>query len=295
MEDYLQLCPEIATDRVLLVKLQSREYCLQENTQSVSEFVDRFPTLRAELLRKLYGDHENATSRNQYEQILEECLSNETHASDMDPLSESELGSLETCAEASIFAPPVSGGGQHEDVTFARPSPSKSATPENPTISAECRLRECFPFNTLPAELVDSLEVQMVERLYSATESLTRQGDPGDCLFLIRKGTVGIVVNDEHGVAHQIDRSGPGDILGEMALLTEEPRSESLIDQDDVTAMRLPADKFHAAAMKNPEIGEVLTKLLAKRLGGQRRRSNRVCDLAKYATWAAPLDVARLL
>lgn len=74
----------------------------------------------------------------------------------------------------------------------------------------------CFPFNTLPAELVDSLEVQMVERLYSATESLTRQGDPGDCLFLIRKGTVGIVVNDEHGVAHQIDRSGPGDILGEM-------------------------------------------------------------------------------
>ena len=270
VEEYLRLCPEIATDRILLVKMLSREYCLQENAQSVSTFVDRFPTLRAELLRKLYGEHENATSGNQYEQILEECLSDETHASDMDPMSELELEKLETCVEASVFALPLTRHEGKEDATFS-PASSKGTPPEQPTISAECRLRECFPFNTLPAELVDSLETQMVERSYSATEYLTRQGDPGYCLFLIREGTVGIVVNDEHGVAHEIDRSGHGDVLGEMALLTEEPRSASLIAQDNVTAMLLPADKFHAAALKNPEIGEVLAKLLAKRLGGQRR------------------------
>ena len=269
VEEYLRLCPEIATDRVLLVKLLSREYCLQDNAQSVSQFVDRFPTLRAELLRKLYGEHDNVTSGNQYEQVLEECLSDETHASELDPLSEVE--SQETCVEASVFLPPVSSEDQAGDVTSARPIPNKSALPEKPAISAACRLRECFPFNTLPAELVDELEVQMVERQYSATEFLTRQGDPGDCLFLIRKGTVGIEVNDEHGIAHLIDRSGFGDILGEMALLTEEPRSASLIAQDEVTVMLLPADKFHAAALKNPEIGEVLAKLLAQRLGGHRR------------------------
>lgn len=271
VEDYLRLCPEIATDRILLVKLLSREYCLQDSPQSVSEFVDRFPALRTELLRKLYGDHENATSGNQYEQILEEYLSDETHASELDEFSELESGALETCVEASVFAPPTPRREQDEDHSLARPSSNKSAPPEKPTLSAECRLRECFPFNTLPVELVDSVEAQMVERSYSATEYLTRQGDPGDCLFLIRKGTVGIVINDEHGVAHEIDRSGPGDILGEMSLLTDEPRSASLIALDDVIAMLLPADKFHAAALKNPEIGEVLTKLLAQRLGGQRR------------------------
>lgn len=269
VEDYVRLCPEIASDRILLVKLLSREYCLQENHQTVSEFVDRFPTLRTELLRKLYGEHDNATSGNQYEQILEEYLSDETQASELSPMSESE--SLETCVEASVFVPPAVSREQDEDPTFARPSHSKSAPPDKPILSAECRLRECFPFNTLPPELVDTLEAQMVERSYSTGEYLTRQGDPGDCLFLIRKGTIGIVVKDEHGVAHEIDRSGPGDVLGEMALLTEEPRSASLIAQDTVTAMLLPADRFHAAALKNPEIGEVLAKLLAKRLGGQRR------------------------
>ena len=269
VEEYLRLCPDIATDRVLLVKLLSREYCLQDNAQSVSQFVDRFPTLRAELLRKLYGEHDNVTSGNQYEQVLEEYLSDETNPSEPASISESE--SLDTCVEASVFMPKVSSRDQEEDVTFARPAVSHPVLPSTPAISKECRLRECFPFDTLPNELVDALEAQMVERRYSANEYLTRQGDSGDCLFLIRNGLVGIVVNDEHGIAHQIDRSGFGDILGEMALLTEEPRSASLIAQEDVTAMLLPADKFHAAALKNPEIGEVLAKLLAKRLGGQRR------------------------
>ena len=67
LEEYLRICPEIATDRQLMVKLLSREYCLQENSQTVSEFVSRFPLLRNELLRKLYGDYEGAgTSGNQY-------------------------------------------------------------------------------------------------------------------------------------------------------------------------------------------------------------------------------------
>ena len=269
VEEYLRLCPEIESDRILLVKLLAREYCLRDDAQSVSQFVDRFPKLRSDLLRKLYGEHDSVTSGNQYEQILEECLSDETHASDLDVMSERE--SLETSVEASVFAPRPVQRKDAEDETFARAASSKAAQPEKPTISGECRLRECFPFDTLPVELVDELESQMVERQYSATEFLTRQGDPGDCLFLIRSGTVGIVANDEHGVAHEIDRSTNGDILGEMALLTDEPRSANLIAHDDVTAMLLPADKFHAAALKHPEIGEVLTKLLAKRLGAQRR------------------------
>ncbi|TXT24291.1 MAG: putative serine/threonine protein kinase, partial [Planctomycetota bacterium] len=269
VEEYLKLCPEIESDRILLVKMLAREYCLRDNAQSVSEFVDRFPTLRADLLRKLYGEHDNATSGNQYEQVLEGCLSDETHASDLDPVS--ELESLETAVEASVFAPRPIVRDESEDATSARAASRKPASTAKPTISSECRLRECFPFNTLPVELVDEVEAQMVERRYSAKEFLTRQGDPGDCLFLIRNGTVGIVVNDEHGIAHEIDRSTTGDVLGEMALLTDEPRSASLIALDDVTAMLLPADKFHAAALKHPEIGEVLTKLLAQRLGGQRR------------------------
>ena len=111
------MCPEIENDRVLLVKLLSREYCLQDGVQSVSEFADRFPTMRAELLRKLYGDHDRVTSGNQYEQIFEEYLSDETHASELN--AQSELESLETCVEASVFASPPS---RREEEKKMRPS-----------------------------------------------------------------------------------------------------------------------------------------------------------------------------
>lgn len=265
LEEYLRICPEIAVDRQLMVKLLSREYCLQENTQTVSEFVSRFPLLRNDLLRKLYGDYDGpGTSGNQYEQNLDDYLPDGTYASEK---SEAQ----ETAVEASVVDRPLPESVSAAEATLSRIGIRRPAPVEKKPISEQCQLHECFPFNTLPIEMVDEIESHMQERTFSSTEYLTRQGDPGTCLFLIRKGTVGIIVTDEHGVAHEIDRSGPGDILGEMALLTEEPRSASLIAHDHVTAKLLSAEAFHEAALTHPEISQVLTKLLAQRLGGQRR------------------------
>ena len=265
LEEYIRICPEIATDRALMVKLLSREYCFQENSQTVSELVDRFPTLRHELLRKLYGDYDaGATSGNQYEHILDDYLPDATFASE-------KSEAMETAVEASVFARLRPDSVSAAEATLGRIGANRLPPVVKKAISEQCQLHECFPFDSLPAEFVDQLESHMEERTYSGTEYLTRQGDPGTCLFLIRKGTVGISVTDEHGVAHEIDRSGPGDILGEMALLTEEPRSASLIAHDQVTAKLLSAEAFHQAALSHPEISQVLTKLLAQRLGGQRR------------------------
>ena len=265
LEEYLRLCPEIAADRALMVKLLSREYCFQENSQSVSELVDRFPFLRNDLLRKLYGDYVGAgASGDQYERILDDYLPDGTYASE-------KSEALDTAIEASVLVRPKPDSVSAAEATLGRIGTNRLPPVEKKKISDRCQLHECFPFDSLPLEFVDELESHMEERTYSGTEYLTRQGDPGTCLFLIRKGTVGIIVTDEHGVAHEIDRSGPGDILGEMALLTEEPRSASLIAHDQVTAKLLSAEAFHQAAMSHPEMSQVLTKLLAQRLGGQRR------------------------
>ena len=265
LEEYLRICPEIATDRALMVKLLSREYCFQENSQTVSEFIDRFPSLRGDLLRKLYGDYDGPnTSGNQYERILDDYLPDRTFAAD-------RSRDLDTAVEASVLERRRPDSVSAAEATLSRIGARRPLPVVKKAISDQCELRECFPFDSLPAELVNELESYMEERVYSATEYLTRQGDPGTCLFLIRKGKVGIIATDEHGVAHEIDRSGPGDILGEMALLTEEPRSASLIAHEQVTAKLLSAEAFHKAATTHPEISQVLTQLLAQRLGGQRR------------------------
>jgi serine/threonine-protein kinase len=52
-----------------------------------------------------------------------------------------------------------------------------------------------------------------------------------------------------------------------MSLLTGEPRTADAIAAKPVRAMVLPADRFHSLARQHPEIAEVLTSIVARRLG----------------------------
>ncbi|MCX7423036.1 MAG: protein kinase [Planctomycetia bacterium] len=264
VEEYLRGCPELAIDSDLVLRLLVREYHFHENSPSVTEFVDRFPLLRNQLLDQLCViDNERTSAHHRsvggsYDGV------DETQASSLIDIPNPD----ETTFEAAHHDP-----NHTMTVTVSRP-PKKSSKPrpaETVPIIGPRRLRQCFPFDTLRAELADELESHMVEKTFATGEYLIRQGDPGDSLILIRDGWANIVVADEHGVPHEIDRSGPGAILGEMALLTEAPRSANIIARETVTISILSAQTFHDYARKHPQISEVLTQLFAERLGGNRR------------------------
>ena len=264
VEDYVRGCPDLADDNELVLKLLVREYHFQENSPSVTGFVDRFPHLRPQLLDHLCVFKSEQTSASQGLNGGSSSGIDETAASSLVDIS---LG-LETHFESALPDP-----NQSLSMTTIE-SKKKRVVPkpvDQPPISGPRRLRQCFPFDTLRPELADELESHMTERKFAPGEFLIRQGDPGDSLILIREGLANILVTDEHGVQHEIDRSGPGAILGEMALLTEAPRSASIVARDAVTVSVLSAQTFHDYATRHPQISQVLTQLFAERLGGNRR------------------------
>jgi EAL domain-containing protein (putative c-di-GMP-specific phosphodiesterase class I) len=63
-------------------------------------------------------------------------------------------------------------------------------------------------------------------RRLSAGEWVFREGDPGDCAFVIESGRVAITYEHD-GVAETIAQLGPGELLGEMALIDGRARSAS--------------------------------------------------------------------
>ena len=265
VEDYLRGCPELAVDTELVLRLLVREYHFHENSPSITGFVDRFPLLRSRLLDQLCNIDNERTSA--------ELSSVGLSSDDVDATQASSLIDIPH-PEETTFEPVHHDANHSMTLTVPRPSKKKGSKPrpaERLPISGPHRLRQCFPFDTLRAELADELESHMVEKTFSPGEYLIRQGDPGDSLILIRDGWANIVVADEHGVPHEIDRSGPGAILGEMALLTEAPRSANIIARDEVKISVLSAQTFHEYATKHPLISEVLTQLFAERLGGNRR------------------------
>ncbi len=125
------------------------------------------------------------------------------------------------------------------------------------------------PFSQLPPVILEKIEERLEERNFQTNEHLIKEGDPGDGLYFLTNGRVTILSSDQLNEDKEIARCGAGAILGEMALLTDQPRTASVIAATDVTAKFLPITVFQELASNYPVIGKVLTQLLAQRLGQQ--------------------------
>ncbi|MGH7778103.1 MAG: cyclic nucleotide-binding domain-containing protein [Candidatus Dormibacterales bacterium] len=80
--------------------------------------------------------------------------------------------------------------------------------------------------------LPDSRLRELTRHLRPATVTtgtvVVRQGDPGDALFIIEEGRCEVVVQESPGHSVTVAFLGSGDFFGEMALVSEEPRSATV-------------------------------------------------------------------
>ena len=125
------------------------------------------------------------------------------------------------------------------------------------------------PFSQLPPVILEKIEERLEERRFQTDEHLINEGDPGDGLYFLTDGRVTILSSGQLDEDKEIARCGAGSILGEMALLTDQPRTATVVAATNVTAKFLPSPVFQELASNHPVIGQVLTQLLAQRLGQQ--------------------------
>lgn len=97
-------------------------------------------------------------------------------------------------------------------------------------------------------------------------ETLIRQGEPGDRLIVLLKGAASVRIRDGRGEIHKVDMVRTGDVVGEMALLTNAPRNADVVSESDIEALSLSARDFTELVQEYPEVAMVLTTLLADRL-----------------------------
>lgn len=125
----------------------------------------------------------------------------------------------------------------------------------------------CDAFRDLLPETADEVLRRMQERRWTAGEVMIRQGDPGDSVLVVAEGAARVEVHDGPGPARRIADFVPGDLVGEMALVLREPRSADVIAETDIVAYALSAEDFEAIASRHPDLGLVLTRVVADRLG----------------------------
>jgi signal transduction histidine kinase len=76
-----------------------------------------------------------------------------------------------------------------------------------------------------------------------AGDLLIRQGEPGDAAYVLIKGDFEVQKQSGQSLI-KIDVRNPGDVVGEMALLSRTPRSASILAKTDAEALRIPQEAF---------------------------------------------------
>lgn len=122
-------------------------------------------------------------------------------------------------------------------------------------------------FSTLNKKELQTLAKSCQERSYRAGTVLFSQGDTGVGLYVLKNGKVRITIaTDPDKAEEEVGVYGPGDVLGEMALLDDLPRSATVTAIEDVTALLLPVWEFRTILQAHPDMSLKLLGVLSRRL-----------------------------
>ncbi|MBI3720996.1 MAG: cyclic nucleotide-binding domain-containing protein, partial [Fimbriimonas ginsengisoli] len=109
---------------------------------------------------------------------------------------------------------------------------------------------------------------------YLAGESLIQVGEKSGDLYVILEGQVSIVTE----AGDRLAEAGPGSVLGEVALIDDQPRSAAAVATGLTRAARLPAGELRAFMKQNRDIGFTVLANLAAVLCHRLRNADRKID-----------------
>ncbi|MBN1565605.1 MAG: cyclic nucleotide-binding domain-containing protein [Anaerolineae bacterium] len=105
----------------------------------------------------------------------------------------------------------------------------------------------------------------MSEVTFAPGEIVCLEGEAGDAMFLIWSGRIAVVKGPLDNPIILSCR-GAGEIIGEMALLEDQPRSATTIALDHLRALRIGHDQFHEWLGSSPDISMNIMSTLSARL-----------------------------
>lgn len=127
-------------------------------------------------------------------------------------------------------------------------------------------LRSIDLFAMLSEEELETLVANSRQLLFGREEELMEEGAIEDTLFVIQSGVVRIELrNTESGQPLLLKRLRAGKIIGEFALLTGEPRSATVVADQDTVVIVIGRADLAPILERNPALPELLGHILARR------------------------------
>ena len=100
---------------------------------------------------------------------------------------------------------------------------------------------------------------------FNPGDSLFKQGDDGDALYVIMEGEADVLV-DTPGGQITVATMGKNDFVGDIAVLCDVPRTATVTATSKLTTLRITKDLFFQLVCQFPQIAIEIMRELARRL-----------------------------
>ena len=129
-------------------------------------------------------------------------------------------------------------------------------------------LKSLAIFSETPETILSELAPLMQEEEAEAGTVLFKEGDIGDCMYIIYKGDVKI-----HKGSTTLAILQEKDVFGELSLLDSETRSATATANSDCFLFKIDQEPFYELLESRPEIAKGFIKILCQRLRAQNERT----------------------
>lgn len=160
---------------------------------------------------------------------------------------------------------------QREGLAFSSPALSVHMEAEKPTVSSEEKanafaeqLTNVPVFAPLSEEEIEKVSRACVKRIFAPGEAVVRKGQEGRSMFVIVRGNVKVQIPEADG-QKVINRLGPNDFFGEMSLLTGEPRSATVVAEDEVDVLEIRKGALKPIFEANPDLMTSVCEIIEER------------------------------
>jgi CRP-like cAMP-binding protein len=126
------------------------------------------------------------------------------------------------------------------------------------------RAEQLWP--ALPAADAEDLLVHGIVREFRSGQALCHEHQVPDRVLFILSGRVKVLGTTAAGREVVLAFRGPGDLVGELAALDDEPRSATMVALEPVKVVAVPLTEFRAFLAQHPAAAFALLQLLAARL-----------------------------
>ncbi|HVO43049.1 MAG TPA: DUF1003 domain-containing protein [Aggregatilineales bacterium] len=121
-------------------------------------------------------------------------------------------------------------------------------------------------FNLLDPDELAELSAHIDEDSFATGQAVFKAGDPGDEMHIVLSGKIQVFVTDDDAQAVAIAEIGPGEFVGELSLLDNEPRSATAVAQEPTRTFVIDRDDLLRLFRHKPEAALDILAILSNRI-----------------------------